>query len=228
VVRVVQGGNAPPDAFPITVTRLVVSLQDPAKSESIPSPVTSDAPLSIPPGEYMVGPTKEGDAYAALPAGYVFRETSCEVSQDGAAGATRVATNEQQYQRIVGPLDPGSTTTCTVTYHYGPVLADSVAAGRRTTGTGGFAEAPITVKKGSLVTYLVATNPSLAGRSVQIWTKTGSASRPWKLTNTVRVASDGSIRYYARVTTFTGFQARWVGDRVYVASAADGRYVKVR
>jgi hypothetical protein len=228
VMRVVQGGNEQPDAFPVTVTRLVVSLKDPVMSESIPAQVTSDTPQSISAGEYMVGPTKEGDSYAPLPAGYVFRESSCSISQKGAQGSTRFRTTEQEYQRVVVTLDPGSTTTCTVTYHYGPVLDDSIGAGKRTTGTEGFATAPITVKKGTWVTYLVATSPSLAGKKVQIWTKAGSAATPWKLTKTVRVTSDGTIRYYAKVTTYTGFQARWVGDRVDVASAADGRYVKVR
>ena len=43
----------------------------------------------------------------------------------------------------------------------------------------------------------------------------------------VTVASDGSVRYYAKVSAFTGFLAKWPGDADYVASQATGRYVKV-
>jgi len=43
----------------------------------------------------------------------------------------------------------------------------------------------------------------------------------------VTVASDGSVRYYTRVSALTWFLAKWPGDADYVASQATGRYVKV-
>jgi hypothetical protein len=124
--------------------------------------------------------------------------------------------------------DPGSATVCTVTYHLGPALDDAIAAGRRPTGTRGFGPAKVVVPSGSYVTYLVMTSPSLAGRQVQILVKSGSLAKPWKLAKLVTVASDGSIRYYARITTFTGFVARWPGDRTYVPSRSSGRYADVK
>jgi len=227
VKRIVQGGAASADAFPVTVARSVISLKDPALSETIATPMTSDTPQAVQPGMYFVGPTKDGDAYAALPAGHVFRSNSCVAKAGGAQGAVPETTTDPQYQRLLIWLDPGSTAACAITYHYGPVLEDSIAAGKKTSGTTGFKTSTITVKKGTWVTYLVSTSPSLAGKKVQIWTKVGSATKPWNLTKTVTVTSDGSIRYYAKVTTFTGFLAKWAGDGTYVASAADGRYVKV-
>ena len=84
----------------------------------------------------------------------------------------------------------------------------------------------ITVAKGTYITYLVKTSPSLTGRRVQIWTrKTGAL---WRLATTLKVATDGSIRYFAKVSAWTGFLAKWAGDARFVASAASGRYVSVK
>ena len=91
-----------------------------------------------------------------------------------------------------------------------------------------FGPTKVVVPSGSYVTYLVTTSPSLAGRKVQIFTKTGSLAKPWKLAKVVTVASDGTIRWYARITTFTGFVAKWPGDTTYVASRSSGRYADVK
>jgi hypothetical protein len=220
VKRVVQGGTATPAEFPVTVARSIVSFVDPALSESIVTPLTSDAPQSVQPGNYSVGPTKEAGAYLPLPAGYVWRSTAC------AGGAIAGTTTDVRYQRLVNPVAPGSTNVCTITYHYGPVLGDTIAAGKKTTGTIGFKTAPITVAKGTVVTYLVTTSPSLAGQDVQIWTK--AKGKAWKLAATRKVGTDGSVRYYAKVSAWTGFLAKWPGDDTYVASQASGRYVIVK
>lgn len=227
VRRVVQGGTAMPRQFPASMTRSTLAFVDPSLSETIATPVTSDAAQSMQAGDYAIGPTKEAGAYVALPPGYVFRSTVCATTTNGGATSTASATTDPLSQRLLVAALPGSSTICTITYHDGPVLDDTIAAGRKTAGTTGFTASTITVKKGTYVTYLVTTSPSLAGRKVQIWTKAGSVSKPWKLTKTVTVAGGGSIRFYAKVTAFTGFLARWAGDGTYVASSANGRYVNV-
>ncbi len=229
VQRIVQEGTASPDAFPVSATWSSTSFVDPALSVTITTPITYDTAVSVQPGGYLVGPAMQDGTYLPLPAGYLWRSTVCRTTRlDGSTVGISPVTTHPRYQQAWAWLDPDSSVVCAVTYHYGPVLGDSIAAGKRTTGTTGFTSRTITVKKGTYVTYLVTTSPSLAGRKVQIWTKTGSSSKPWKLTKTVAVASDGSIRYSAKVTSFTGFQARWAGDGSSVASAAEGRYVKVR
>ena len=215
--------------------RQVDAFANPASDVTV-TPVTSDAPVAVPPSGYMVGPKKEGLKYVALPAGYAWQSTACGNTTD-ATGAVVVgggSTTDQRARRMVLPLLPGYTVACTVTYHYGPLLYDLIAAGRKgadssvwdfdTSGP----DWPLTVKKGTYVTYLVTTSPSLAGKKVQIWMKTGSASKPWKLTKTVTVASDGTVRYYAKVTAYTGFQARWAGDKTYPAVRSEGRFVTVK
>lgn len=44
----------------------------------------------------------------------------------------------------------------------------------------------------------------------------------WRLTATLKAGTDGSIRYFAKVSVWTGFLAKWAGDSTYVASAAKG------
>jgi hypothetical protein len=185
--------------------------------------------MDVEPGRWTVEPTKEAGVYVKLPEGYVWRSTACATTGTiGVAAGEVVATTNRNAQGISFTADPGSTTVCTVTYHLGPVLDDAIAAGRRPVGTAGFGPTKVIVPSGTYVTYLVMTSPSLAGRKVQILVKTGSLSKPWKLARTVTVASDGSIRYYAKITTFTGFVAKWPGDTTYVASRSSGRYADVR
>ena len=229
VQRIVQEGTATPDEFAVSATWSSVSFVDPSRTVTITTPITYDTAVSVEPGGYLVGPAQRDGTYLPLPAGYLWRSTACTTTRlDGSTVGIPPVTTYPRYRDVWAWLDPGNSVVCTITYHYGPVLDDSIAPGTRTTGTTGFRTATITVKKGTYVTYLVRTSPSLAGRKVQVWTKIGSASKPWKLAKTITVASDGSIRYSAKVTAFTGFQARWAGDGTYVASAADGRYVKVR
>ena len=229
VIRVVQGGPVPGSSLPVSLTRSTASFVSPRQSSTFTVPVTSDAKMSVEPGRWLVEPTTVDGSDVKLPEGYVWRSTSCAMTGTlGVADGQVVATTDRTARGVRFVADPGSATVCTVTYHLGPALDDAIAAGRRPTGTRGFGPAKVVVPSGSYVTYLVTTSPSLAGRKVQILTKTGSLSKPWKLAKIVTVASDGSIRWYARITTFTGFVAKWPGDRTYVPSRSSGRYADVK
>ncbi len=229
VNRVVQGGPASGSWFPVSLTRWSTSFVSPRQSATVTVPVTSDAKMAVEPGRWMVEPTKDAGSYVKLPEGYVWRSTACATTGTlGMADGQVVATTDQAVRGVRFVADPGSSTVCTVTYHLGPVLDDAIAAGRRTEGTRGFGPTKVVVPPGSYVTYLVVTSPSLAGRKVQILMKTGSLSKPWKLAKVVTVGADGSVRYYAKITTFTGFVAKWPGDSTYVASRSSGRYADVK
>lgn len=79
----------------------------------------------------------------------------------------------------------------------------------------------VIVPTGTYVTYLVRTEPNLAGRTVQVWVKTASAA--WVRATTRVVASNGSVHYFARVHATTKFRATWAGDETYAAASAPGR-----
>ena len=229
VSRVVQGGPASGAWFPVSLTRWTRSFVSPSQSATMTTPVTADAKMAIEPGHWAVEPTKDAGAYVKLPEGYVWRSTACATKGTlGVPDGQVVVTTDRAAQGLALIADPASTIVCTVTYHLGPVIEDAIAAGRKPVGTRGFGPTMVVVPSGSYVTYLVTTSPSLAGRKVQIFTKTGSLSKPWKLAKLVTVASDGSIRYYARITTFTGFVAKWPGDMTYVPSRSSGRYADVK
>lgn len=99
-------------------------------------------------------------------------------------------------------------------------LTDGIAAGV-VRGSVGFGQAGIVVPAGTYVTYLVQTEPALAGRLLEIWTR--SATSSWQRTTSRTVAADGSVHYFARVTAWTAFQARFAGDDANAAAVAHGR-----
>lgn len=99
-------------------------------------------------------------------------------------------------------------------------LTDGIAAGV-VRGSEGFSQAGIVVPAGTYVTYVVQTEPALAGRVLEIWTR--SATSTWQRLTSRSVAADGSVHYFARVTAWTAFQARFAGDDANAAAAAHGR-----
>ena len=100
------------------------------------------------------------------------------------------------------------------------VLTDAIAAGV-VRATDGFGLAGIVVPAGTYATYLVKTDPSLAGKVLQVWTR--SVSGDWRQVTSRTVASDGTMRYFARVAAWTAFQARFAGDDTATAAVAHGR-----
>ena len=100
------------------------------------------------------------------------------------------------------------------------VLTDGIAAGV-VRGTDGFGLAGIAVPAGTYATYLIETEPSLAGKVLQVWTR--SATGEWRQVTSRTVAADGTVRYFARVAAWTAFQARFAGDETAAPAVAHGR-----
>jgi predicted secreted protein len=75
------------------------------------------------------------------------------------------------------------------------------------------------------VTYFVAATPALAGRMLEIWTRTRAGA--WTEATSRTVAADGTMRYVTRITAWTAFQARYAGDDTTATSASHGRIATV-
>lgn len=101
-----------------------------------------------------------------------------------------------------------------------PVLTDGIAPGVNR-GLTGFGVSSVIVPTGTYVTYLVRTDPNLAGRTLQVWVKNGSSA--WARVTTRVVAANGSVHYFARIRATTKFRATWAGDEAYAAASAPGR-----
>ncbi len=201
----VQGGTADATDFAASIAGVAV----PSFTLRQAVAFTSGAAVAVPAGTYVVNPHLD-----KLPAGYLWRFTSCNDN----------ATTNSTYPRLTGSILPGQAWACEIAYHYGPTLTDGIAPGTNK-GANGFGTSPVTVPKGTYVTYLVRTDPNLAGKTLQIWTRTGTGA--WRPAATRTVASDGTVHYSARVSARTGFLAKWAGDDTYVASAASGRTAAV-
>ena len=99
-------------------------------------------------------------------------------------------------------------------------LTDAIAAGL-IRGTDGFGLAGVVVPAGTYATYLVRTEPSLAGKVLQIWTR--PATGEWQRVTSRTVAPDGTVHYSARIAAWTAFQARFAGDDAAGMAAGHGR-----
>ncbi len=101
-------------------------------------------------------------------------------------------------------------------------LTDAIAPGVVKVGTSGFGTKSLVVAANSYVTILVGTTPQLAaGTTVTIWVKSKTVG--WHQVTSRLVASDGTIRYYARVNGWTGYQVRFAGNATYAPAASHGR-----
>lgn len=129
--------------------------------------------------------------------------------------------------RLEFEVDPTGPVQCEVVYQFGVAtrLTDGIAAGVNK-GTAGFGTSSVVVPKGTYVTYLVRTDPKLVGKVLEIWTRTRTG--PWKPTTARAVAADGSVHYYARLTAWTAFLAKWAGDDTYLPSSSHGRIATSR
>jgi predicted secreted protein len=98
-------------------------------------------------------------------------------------------------------------------------LSDSIAPGV-IHGVDGFGTASVLVPSGTYISYLARTDARLKGKTIQIWTNTGAG---WHLTTTRRIAADGTVHYFARVTQRSGYWAKFVGDSSHAAASGHGR-----
>jgi hypothetical protein len=99
-------------------------------------------------------------------------------------------------------------------------LVDLIAPGVNR-GTSGFGTRSLVVPRGSYVTVLVRTDPSLAGALVGIWVE--HTQNAWRLLTLRRVGADGTVHYYARVYGWTGYWVRFAGDISHAPAASHGR-----
>jgi len=99
-------------------------------------------------------------------------------------------------------------------------VTDAIAPGVNH-GTGGFGTSSLIVAPNSYVTILGRTSPNLSGLSLQVWVR--SKTTDWHLVTTRRVASDGTIHYFARVNGWTGYQLRFAGNGTFAAAHSHGR-----
>jgi predicted secreted protein len=203
-----QGGSAAATDFDVPLISEDPNPPYAARETTHPVP---DTALTIQPGAYIVGSRPP-----AVPAGYVWLSTWCVTNTD--AGGT----TDPDYPRLVLGVVPGDTVSCTASYHYGPALTDGIAEGKN--ATSGFASTGITIPQGTWVTYRVSTRPNMAGKSLEIWRKTGAS---WAKIATRAVGSDGTVRYSAAVSKTAVFQARWPGDAELPASNAPAKTVTV-
>jgi len=103
-------------------------------------------------------------------------------------------------------------------------LTDGIAPGVNRT-TSGFGTATVIVPSGYYVTYLVKSDPSLAGKPIEIWTR--SATSDWALLTTRVADANGAVHQFARVTASTGFRAKFAGDPGATAAASHGRVATI-
>lgn len=176
ITETVQGGPANASDFDFTLGGTSPSPPDTPRETT---QVKAGAATTVPPGRYVVAESLDN-----LPAGYLWMSTTCE----------DLTTADPVNPGLIVFVAPGDTVNCEVVDHYGPLLTDTIAPGvnRRTSG---FGIASVVVPWGSYVTYLVRTDPNLAGKPLQIWTRSKTGAWAWTTTRTV--AGDGTVRYYA-------------------------------
>jgi hypothetical protein len=106
------------------------------------------------------------------------------------------------------PVSASMTVTMTVIPPTVPALTDAIVAGVNR-GTAGFTTSSVILAKPGYVTFLVRLDKSLAGKIVEIWTR--SKTGAWKPTTSRYVAADGTIHYFAKISAWTGFVAKNAG-----------------
>jgi hypothetical protein len=99
------------------------------------------------------------------------------------------------------------------------VVRDSIAIGLNR-GTTGFTTRSVILARPGYVTFLARLDPSFAGRTVQIWGR--SRTGAWTLVTSRLVATNGTVHYFARIGTWTGFWAKLDGG------VSHGRIATVR
>jgi hypothetical protein len=107
------------------------------------------------------------------------------------------------------------------------VIVSSRIAGGLVTSGGTFVTSAVSVPRGGRATLLITTSPALAGAHVQIWARTKTGAYVFVSS---RVADPhGIVRYYTPpVTTWTAYQAKYLGDYVNGPGVSSGRVVTPR
>jgi hypothetical protein len=138
----------------------------------------------------------------------------CSINVASSSYYTLLATSSTGYSQIVSSAFyiSGAQTPVTIT--------DLIARGAgRSTSV--FGTKSVVVPANGYCTLLAQTDPSLAGLHVQVWVETKTSS--WhKVTGRI-VASDGTVRYAARVNGWTAYRILFTGNTTYAAAWGHGR-----
>jgi hypothetical protein len=102
-----------------------------------------------------------------------------------------------------------------------PVTMTSAIAPGMNRGTSGFRTTSVVVPRHGYITLFAQTNRNLAGSLVQIWAE--SKTSGWHVLTERRVASDGTVHYYARVSGWTAYSIRFTDMATYVPAGSHGR-----
>jgi hypothetical protein len=225
----------------VSMANGLISLVVPAASVASPGAVSLSAvPLAslvdpVPSGQILAGPaisvtmpplTAGASAQLTLPIDLtaVPAGSSVAIYQDGVW--TKVPTALDRQAGLATATIAAGGIYAPLTFPLTKVtLDDRIAIGTRR-GTSGFTTGTVAVGVGSSVTYLVITKPSLAGKSLTIWSRVGTGA--WRKITARAVASDGTVHYYARVRSRTTFRATWAGDGATAPATSPGRTVRTR
>ncbi len=118
-----------------------------------------------------------------------------------------------------------ATAATTVTVTAAPALmavtlTDGIATGVNR-GTSGFGTRSLVVAPNTYITVLARTDPNLAGSLVEIWVK--STTSDWHPLTLRRVATDGTVHYFARVNGWTAYWVKFPGDTTHAPASSHGR-----
>ena len=225
----------------ISAANGLISLAAPAGSVASPGPVsltsvsTASIVEPIPAGQALAGPAMSVTMPPLVAGSSATLTLPVDLSVLGLT-STAAIFRDGAWVRMPTKIDLATgiaTATITEGGVYAPlsiplkkvVLSDAIGAGIRR-GTTGFTTGTVTIPAGGWVTYKVTTKPRLAGKSVTIWSRVGTGM--WRKVATRAVASDGTVRYDARVRSRTTFRATFLGDGTTAAATSTGRTVLIR
>ena len=199
-----------PTPVPLSLTKGVATSQAGPFASTLTAPLGSTVwyalSLTNTGSSPLTGVTLVDSAAAgALPAGCPPVPASLAAAAVYACTYAASVTRGTTINTATASVGGGSVTaTATVTARP-PVLTDSIGPGVNR-GSSGFGTASVVLPTRGYVTYLVRLDSSLVGQAVEIWTRTKSGA--WVKTTSRLVAADGTVHYYRKISTWTGFWAK--------------------
>lgn len=108
-----------------------------------------------------------------------------------------------------------------------PTLSSAIAPGVVTAGTTGFTTSLVRVSAGSRVTVRFTGGAALAGKRLEIWSRTRTGA--YRIVTSRIADATGAVRYFAPpVAAWTAFQARFAGDLASGPAVSAGRVADIR
>jgi hypothetical protein len=214
-ITAAQAGNADWNAASPTVTQTfgVSMVSDRGSVVLRTQTITFTLPASGPAGATVA---LTGSASSGLALTYASTTpTACTVAGStlslltaGTCSVTASQPGDGVTWAAAAPVSASMTVTLIVSPPTLPALTDVIAAGLNR-GTAGFTTSSVILAKPGYVTFLVRLDKSLAGKIVEIWTRSNTGA--WKPTTSRYVAADGTVHYFAKISARTGFVAKYAG-----------------